>query len=133
MAQLGKKYYIGSIYQEKFLESLARGKIACVRCKGCQLAYFPPRQICPHCKTVNEELSWLELDGQGSVYSFTTINYPPIGFEDEAPYTLVIVELEEGPKVLCRATMPLEIEDKVKVTAHRDDDVFYLQCYKLSE
>ena len=37
--------------------------------------------------------------GKGKVYSFTEIYAPPAGFEDQAPYVLAIIELEEGAKL----------------------------------
>ena len=37
--------------------------------------------------------------GKGKIYSFTEIYAAPEGFEDQTPYVLAIVELDEGPKL----------------------------------
>jgi uncharacterized OB-fold protein len=43
----------------------------------------------------------LELDGRGTVVSFTTLQMPPEGFNP--PLTMALVELEHGAVVLCLA------------------------------
>jgi uncharacterized OB-fold protein len=39
----------------------------------------------------------VELSGKGSIQTFTTVFVAPEGREAEAPYTVVMVELDEGP------------------------------------
>ena len=41
----------------------------------------------------------VRYSGKGKVYSFTEITSPPEGFEEQAPYVLAIIELDEGAKV----------------------------------
>ncbi|MFO7170371.1 MAG: OB-fold domain-containing protein, partial [Chloroflexota bacterium] len=38
------------------------------------------------------------------VYSFTVVHQPPDGYEDQAPYLLALVRLEEGPLVTAQLT-----------------------------
>ena len=45
-----------------------------------------------------------KFSGKGRVYSFSTVYDPPEGFEDYVPYTVAIIELEEGPLVTARLT-----------------------------
>jgi uncharacterized OB-fold protein len=42
--------------------------------------------------------------GTGEVYSFTTLQDPPEGFEDQAPYTLALIKLDEGPLITAQLT-----------------------------
>lgn len=60
----------------------------------------------------------LELDGQGTVVSFTTLQMPPEGFEP--PLMMALVELEHGAVVLCLAKYPndavVEIGDSVNLS-----------------
>ena len=44
------------------------------------------------------------FSGKGRVYSFSTVYDPPERFEDYVPYTVAIIELEEGPLVTARLT-----------------------------
>jgi len=45
-----------------------------------------------------------KFSGKGRVYSFSTVYDPPERFEDYVPYTVAIIELEEGPLVTARLT-----------------------------
>jgi uncharacterized OB-fold protein len=44
------------------------------------------------------------LSGRGSVYSFTVVRQPPAGYEEQSPYILALVRLEEGPLVTAQLT-----------------------------
>lgn len=60
--------------------------------------------------------------GAGEVYSFTTLTTPPAGFEDQAPYTLALVRLDEGPLVTAQLTDLVEtprIGDRVEMVTRR--------------
>lgn len=42
--------------------------------------------------------------GTGIIYSLTTVREAPEGFEDQAPYVLALVKLDEGPMVTAQVT-----------------------------
>ena len=42
--------------------------------------------------------------GTGEVYSFTTLQETPEGFDDQAPYMLALVKLDEGPLITAQLT-----------------------------
>jgi uncharacterized OB-fold protein len=42
----------------------------------------------------------VELTGKGKVQTFTTCNVAPEGREDEVPYVILLVELDEGPWIM---------------------------------
>jgi uncharacterized protein len=42
--------------------------------------------------------------GTGEVYSFTTLQETPENFDEQAPYTLALVKLDEGPIVTAQLT-----------------------------
>lgn len=52
--------------------------------------------------------------------SYTEIRVPPEGFEDETPYILAIIELEEGPRITAQITDvssdEVKIGEKVEAT-----------------
>ncbi len=50
------------------------------------------------------------MKGSGEVYSFTRLHHPPAGFEDQAPYTVALVKLDEGPMLTAQLT-DVEWED----------------------
>ncbi len=69
-----------------------------VKCDNCSTTYFPKRQICPKCRRKGK-ISEIQFAGKGKVFSFSEVNAPPEGFEDQVPYVLAIIELEEGAKL----------------------------------
>lgn len=71
-------------------------------CPHCDAKIFPPRDVCPECeKEAKDEFAF---SGQGEVYSYTTIYNAPSGFEHSVPYTVALVQLEEGPLVTAQLT-----------------------------
>ena len=71
-------------------------------CPHCQVKIFPPRDICPDCG--REARENFKFSGRGEVYSFTTVYEAPAGFEENAPYTVALVKLEEGPMLTAQLT-----------------------------
>jgi uncharacterized OB-fold protein len=71
-------------------------------CPHCDAKLFPPRDVCPECGQEAKQL--YNFSGRGEVYSYTTIYDPPAGFEENAPYTVALVKLEEGPLVTAQLT-----------------------------
>jgi uncharacterized OB-fold protein len=60
--------------------------------------------------------------GKGEIYSFTTLQEPPEGFEDQAPYTLALVRLDEGPLITAQLTdvdPDVKIGDRVEMVTRR--------------
>ena len=71
-------------------------------CPHCQNKIFPPRDVCPECG--HEARDTYQFSGRGEVYSFTTVRTAPAGFEHNAPYTVALVKLVEGPMVTAQLT-----------------------------
>lgn len=90
-------------------------------CPHCETKIFPPRDVCPVCG--QEAKNLYTFSGRGEVYSFTTIYEAPTGFEENAPYTVALVKLEEGPMVTAQLTdlgdQPVEIGMPVEMVTRR--------------
>ncbi|GAB4580224.1 MAG: Zn-ribbon domain-containing OB-fold protein [Anaerolineales bacterium] len=71
-------------------------------CPHCEAKIFPPRDICPDCGKEAKEL--YSFSGRGEVYSFTTVYDAPAGYEENAPYTVALIKLDEGPMVTAQLT-----------------------------
>lgn len=71
-------------------------------CEHCDAKLFPPRDICPECG--EEAKTLFQFSGRGEVYSHTMVYDPPQGYEGQAPYSLAMVKLEEGPLVTAQLT-----------------------------
>ena len=69
------------------------------RCQSCKATANYVRAICPTCGSTDVGLE--DSAGRGTVHSFTTQLLPSApGFADDVPYTLVLVELDEGFRAL---------------------------------
>jgi uncharacterized OB-fold protein len=80
-------------------------------CPHCEEKIFPPRDVCPECGEDAKDL--FEFSGRGQVYSFTRVFDAPTGYEENAPYTVALVQLDEGPMVTAQLTDLSQ--DKVEV------------------
>ncbi|MFQ6058753.1 MAG: Zn-ribbon domain-containing OB-fold protein [Anaerolineae bacterium] len=79
-----------------------RYRLEGVMCDECGAKLFPPRQVCPHCRS--RHLSPYRFRGEGEVYSYSTVYQAPEGFEEYVPYTVALVRLDEGPLVTAQLT-----------------------------
>ena len=68
------------------------------KCVDCDTAFFYPRMICPDC--LEDKIEWFKTSGKGFLYTYMINHRPPPGFEDEAPYAIAIVQLDEGPRMM---------------------------------
>ncbi|MBO9308505.1 MAG: Zn-ribbon domain-containing OB-fold protein [Chloroflexi bacterium] len=72
------------------------------QCPSCGQSIFPPRDICPKCGA--EAKTEYTLSGKGEVFSYTIVQEPPAGFEEQAPYVLALIKLDEGPLLTAQLT-----------------------------
>ncbi|MEW5909264.1 MAG: Zn-ribbon domain-containing OB-fold protein [Thermodesulfobacteriota bacterium] len=73
-----------------FIEYLEQGKIMGTRCKGCGLYFFPPRADCYQC--LSGDMEWFQVEGTGTLVTFSTLAYGPVGFEGDLPYTIALLD-----------------------------------------
>jgi hypothetical protein len=95
-----------------FITYLEQGKVMASRCKKCGATYFPPQMDCSRCLSGDAE--WVEISGEGKLITYSIVNYGPAGFEDDAPYTLAIVDFKGGLRVFGRLSRELK-EDEIKI------------------
>ena len=102
-----------------FAEFLAQGRFKIQRSRTSGRYFFYPRVAEPG--TGSSDFEWVEVSGRGTVYSTTVVRQKP-----PAPsYNVVLVDLEEGPRVMSRIDgIPPEqvkIGMNVKAQIIRDD------------
>ncbi len=66
------------------------------KCETCGNYYFPPKTVCPVCRRKGKLVEY-QFSGKGRIESYTVVYTPPDGMEDQAPYVLAIIKLDEGP------------------------------------
>ena len=81
-----------------YWEAAQRGELVLQHCLACDQPWFPPAEACPHCLAQNFE--WRTVSGNGKIWSWVQMwqKYFP-GFDEEKPYNVALIELDEGPRL----------------------------------
>ena len=100
-----------------YWEGAKKHELLIRKCRGCGTHHFYPRDFCPSCFSF--EVEWVRASGRGILYSFTVCHRPAPGFENDVPYNIALIELEEGvrmmstvvecPKDHLKIGMPVEV------------------------
>ena len=62
------------------------------------------------------------FSGRGTIYSYTTILEAPEGYEEQAPYLVALVQLDEGVFITAQLTdvdAPVNIGDRVEMVTRK--------------
>jgi len=90
-------------------------------CPHCETKLFPPRDVCPSCG--GEAKTPYTFSGKGKVYSYTVMTDAPAGYQEQAPYTVALVQLDEGPMITAQLTdlgeHPVEIGMPVEMVTRK--------------
>jgi uncharacterized OB-fold protein len=70
------------------------------KCVSCGSIIAPPTGTCYSCG--GNKMEWGNVSGKGKLVSFTVIHIAPEQFQEESPYIVAIVELDEGTRVTGR-------------------------------
>lgn len=82
-----------------FWEATREHRLLLQWCTACEQPVFYPRAVCPRC--LGTELEWRESPGAGTVHALTVEHRPQQpGLASLAPYAVVLVELDEGVRML---------------------------------
>jgi len=73
-----------------FIDFLEGGKVMGTRCKDCGQVFFPPRADCYQCLASNVE--WFEVSGSGKLVTYSKLQFAPVGFEDDVPYSIALLD-----------------------------------------
>jgi uncharacterized OB-fold protein len=84
-----------------YWEAAAEGRLLIQQCGSCKVLRHYPRLICAEC--YSDQVLWTEASGHGKIHSWTVAHHAfHPAFKTELPYTIVTVDLAEGPRSLGR-------------------------------
>ena len=95
---------------ESFKEGLKESKLKGCICVRCGNPMLPPRMICNKCGST--DLKEHCFDSKGKIKTKTVIHVPLTKFQELSPYTVGIIQLDEGPMI---TGMVLGDNDKIKI------------------
>jgi uncharacterized OB-fold protein len=116
-----------------FREIPQRYRLEAGKCKKCGQVYFPPRLICPECKSKQFEM--IRLNPEGKLLTYTIIRIASDKFSIQAPYAVGIVELNDGVKLTTQIAdvdfEKIKIGMKLKLVFRKiqDEGAAGLHCY----
>jgi uncharacterized protein len=97
-----------------FWEAARERRLVVQRCASCNYYNHPPRTVCDAC--LSQELCFEPVSGRGRIHTFTVMHQRDVpGFESEAPFINIIVELEEQPMLLMVSNLPMSERDRVRI------------------
>lgn len=68
-----------------------------------------------------------EINGTGTVYSLTTVHVPPTEFQNEAPYTLAVIQLQDANiKLTARVKSNVEIGNQVQFDTYENGIYYFI-------
>lgn len=116
-----------TVFSAPFWRELAQGRLTTTTCTRCHELSFPPRPYCPRCS--HDEPEWVELTGRGRLYSCTRVHSAGGSFAAYAPYSVGIVDLDEGLRLLTRvlpaaSALPLDSRVQLVILRHTDGPLF---------
>ncbi len=107
--KFGRRSFTAVTKTSRFVDLLAEGKVEGTVCKDCGEKYFPPRADCARCFSKN--LDWFEMPKKGRLETFTTAYYAPLGFENDPPYSMGVVDFGSGLKLFARMAKDIKPEE----------------------
>lgn len=73
-----------------FIDYLEQGKVMATRCRECGRVFFPPRADCFQC--LSSDMEWVEVSGRGKLVTYSKLEFAPIGFGDDLPYAIALLD-----------------------------------------
>lgn len=86
-------------HNRPYFEAIAAGRLCVQRCDACATWLAPGQLYCDACGAPDP--GWQQVPGDGELYSFVVYHraFHP-DFEQALPWTVGLVELDEGPRLL---------------------------------
>ncbi len=91
--KFGTVSFIGQSKVNDFIDYMEKCKIMGTKCRDCGMMFFPPRADCYKCLTSNME--WFEISKPGKLVTFSKLQFGPIGFENDLPYIIAVLDFNE--------------------------------------
>jgi uncharacterized OB-fold protein len=84
---------------KQFYDFCKQHELRFQRCKPCGAWRHVPREMCPECGSM--EWEWAKSSGKGTVYTWTVaVRAMHPAFMTEVPYAPVVIEMDEGVRLL---------------------------------
>jgi uncharacterized protein len=124
-------------FTQPFWDAALAGQLMGYQCGDCSTFVMPPQPFCFSCQGRN--LSWVDLPGTGTIYSYTVVRHP-LGADLQAivPYVSAVVDLDgtqgAGARMLVNIIdcdpETVRIGDRVKVMFDKVSDTLAVARFR---
>ena len=110
-----------------------RYRLEAAKCTACGEISFPPRLVCPKCRS--RKFDTVRLDDEGTLLTYTIVRVASDKFSKETPFAVGIIQLNDGAKVTAQiADVDLEelkIGQKLRLVFRKvqEDGKAGILCY----
>jgi uncharacterized OB-fold protein len=89
---------LGDEESHGFWEGTAAGELRVQACGACGALRFPPRVMCPECRSTDRR--WVAVSGRGNIWSFVVVHAPVLpAYAPYVPFPVITVTLAEKPSL----------------------------------
>lgn len=115
-------------------DGLANGKLLLQHCVDCGHIQYYQQSVCRLCQSKN--LEHKPASGRGKIHSYSVVHRAPgPAFKGDVPYAVLLVELEEGPRMISSLVGKdfdaLDFDLPVKLQTVQISDEVCLPCFSL--
>ena len=89
-AKFGTVSFTATTKVNDFIDHLEKGQVAGTKCKSCGMVFFPPRADCYKC--LKSDMEWFPVAGTGKLITFSQLMYAPVGFNEDLPYAIAVLD-----------------------------------------
>lgn len=91
----------GDALAAPFFAAAAQRRLVVQRCTACTALRWPPLAGCPQCRSRDSD--WVEVTPAGTIWSYVVYHRAfAAELNPDIPYTVVMVELDDGPYLVGR-------------------------------
>lgn len=117
-------------------EGLKEGKLLLQKCTDCGDVQYYRQEMC--CNCLSDNVGSFESTGRGTIHSYSVVHRAPgPAFKADVPYAVLLVELEEGPRMISSLVgsdpNEIDMDMKVELVTEKIDDDISLPRFKLVE
>jgi len=115
-------------------EGLKKGELLLQHCEDCGHVQYYQQGLCRICQS--KKLIHRAASGRGIIHSYSVVHRSPgPAFRDDVPYAVLLVELEEGPRMISsllgKDFTHLEIDSPVAMKTMKISEQVFLPCFEL--
>ncbi|MFH1139046.1 MAG: Zn-ribbon domain-containing OB-fold protein [Pseudomonadota bacterium] len=131
------RYYAGRVGSAFFTALRDEGKIYGVKCRTCDKVYWPPRSTCGRCFSQLNLDDLVEIGPEGTVETFTLVEYAEPCHPRPAPFIYAVVKLDGADSGLAHFLGEVEFKDvreglrvRAVFAENRRADILDIQYFK---